>query len=100
MLEVVKILTLAINVPGILRVERNEEKIAQDVQERYFSQPVAVIAAQGNLLHFVHQQINESDLILVPSSGSRKVFLIHLGDIPERLTQTVAGNVMVLHYPH
>ena len=99
-LELVKTLSKAVNVPTVMLVDRSYlEKMTELATSIVVNQPIEIQPIEGNLLRFVLQQVNEADLIVVPSSGSRKIFQSKLGDLPERLTQTVAGNVMVLHYP-
>ncbi len=99
-LELVKTLSKAVNVPMVMLVDRSYlEKMTELATSIVVNQPIEIQPIEGNLLRFVLQQVNEADLIVVPSSGSRKIFQSKLGDLPERLTQTVAGNVMVLHYP-
>jgi len=99
-LELLATLSNAVNVPTLILVDRSyEEKIEELVHEIEGDQVVEIMPIEGNLLRFVLQQVGSSDLIVVPSSGSRQLFRSNLGDLPERLTQTVAGNVMVLHFP-
>jgi Kef-type K+ transport system membrane component KefB/nucleotide-binding universal stress UspA family protein len=99
-LETVVAISNAVNVPALILVDKTyEEKIAQLVNDRESDQPIEVNPIKGNMLRRVLEIVNESDMIVMPSSGSRKQFLTNLGDLPERLAQTTAGNVIVLHYP-
>jgi len=99
-LEVVAALSNAVNVPALVLVDGiYEEKIFGMVEHLQSDQPIEVTPIKGNMLRRVLEIVGEADMIVVPSSGSRKHFLTNLGDLPERLTQTAAGNVMVLHYP-
>jgi len=99
-LEVVAALSNAVNVPALVLVDGiYEEKIFRMVENLQSDQPIEVNPIKGSMLRRVLEIVDEADMIVVPSSGSRKHFLTNLGDLPERLTQTAAGNVMVLHYP-
>lgn len=99
-LEVVVTLSKAVNVPALALVGKTYEgQINRFVAENETDQPMEVRPVKGNMLRSVLAAVNELDMIVVPSSGSRKQFLASLGDLPERLTQTTSGNVMVLHYP-
>lgn len=99
-LEVVVTLSKALNVPALALVGKTyEEKVNRFVNDMETDQPFEVRPVKGNILRNVLAAVDEWDMIVVPSSGSRKHFLASLGDLPERLTQTTAGNVMVLHYP-
>lgn len=99
-LELVSTLSKAVNVPTLMLVDRSyQEKMTGLAKAIEVNQPIEIRQIEGNLLQFILHQVDEADLIVVPSSGSRKIFQSKLGDLPERLTQTVAGNVMVLHYP-
>lgn len=99
-LEVVITLSKAVNVPVLALVGKTyEERINLLLAGMGTDQPIEVSPVKGNMLRSILAEVNDSDMIVVPSSGSRKHFLASLGDLPERLTQTTTGNVMVLHYP-
>jgi len=40
----------------------------------------------------------ESDLLVIPGFGSRKRFIANLGNLPERLADSFAGNLLILHF--
>ena len=40
----------------------------------------------------------ESDLLVIPGFGSRKRFVANLGNLPERLADSFAGNLLILHF--
>lgn len=99
-LEVVITLSRALNVPALALVGKTyEEQIKRLAEEHESDQPIEITPVRGNMLRSVLAAVDEADMIVVPSSGSRKQYLDALGDLPERLTQTTTGNVMVLHYP-
>lgn len=99
-LEVVVTLSKALNVPALALVGKTyEDKVNRFVKDMETDQPFEVRSVKGNMLRSVLAAVDEWDMIVVPSSGSRQHFLASLGDLPERLTQTTSGNVMVLHYP-
>lgn len=99
-LEVVVTLSQALNVPALALVGKTyEETFNRLVADHNAGEVLTVEPVKGNMLRSVLAEVNEADMIVVPSSGSRKQFLASLGDLPERLTQTTEGNVMVLHYP-
>ncbi len=99
-LEVVVTLSKALNVPALALVGKTyEEKVNRFVKAMETDQPFEIRPVKGNILRSVLAAVDEWDMIVVPSSGSRKHFLASLGDLPDRLTQTTPGNVMVLHYP-
>lgn len=39
-----------------------------------------------------------SDLIVIPGYGSRKRFIMNLGNLPERLADSFSGNLIILHF--
>lgn len=99
-LDVVVTLSKALNVEILALVGKTyEAQINRLVEKLETDQPIEVRAVKGNILRSVQEATDEADMIVVPISGSKKQYLASLGDLPERLTQTTAGNVMVLHYP-
>jgi len=93
------VLARALNVPLIVLADSSYSKLAQDIlQAEAHDQPCELVEINGQVKNHLQSIQTESDLVVVPSIGSRKRFISSIGGLPEQLAATLETNLLILHF--
>jgi Kef-type K+ transport system membrane component KefB/nucleotide-binding universal stress UspA family protein len=92
-------LAKALNVPLEVLAEGGYIHALKEILEDLEDEPECRITEmEGSLrLDDLHKHV-ESDLLVIPGFGSRQRFLANVGNLPEKLASSFAGNILLLHF--
>ncbi len=92
-------LAKALNVPLEVLAEGGYIHALEEILEDLEDEPECRIKEmEGSLrLDDLHKHV-ESDLLVIPGFGSRQRFLANVGNLPEKLASSFAGNILLLHF--
>jgi hypothetical protein len=62
--------------------------------------PVEAAPLGRNALHSITSQVDDQDMLIIPTLGSRNRYLGSLKRLPEELASRIPGNTLIIHYLH
>jgi Kef-type K+ transport system membrane component KefB/nucleotide-binding universal stress UspA family protein len=100
MVEAAAILAQAVNVPLLILAEEQYLKwVRQCVVDLAIEHPHEIVPLKPNVVADVKTHIEDEDLVVLSTTGSRQRFRSSLGKIPEELASATAASLVLLHYP-
>ncbi|MBU0702911.1 MAG: cation:proton antiporter [Chloroflexi bacterium] len=99
-LEMVTAIAQAINVPLlVLTAPLYLANLREQLAKLELEYPCKIARLESNLIQNVVDNVDEHDLIVVTTMGSRRRFRSSLGYVPEQLAAAISGSIVVIHYP-
>lgn len=97
-LRIVLIMAQTLNVPlYILTSPNNKTRISEFIENSDIEIPYSINIITKSLIDQMKSITLESDLVVIPTAGSRTQFSSSLGRDPERLANTIDSSIIVIH---
>jgi Kef-type K+ transport system membrane component KefB/nucleotide-binding universal stress UspA family protein len=101
-LDVLEAMADAVNVPSLILADgQYRERVrAYYARKGLDDTPVEVAPLGRNALQSIASQVDNQDMLIIPTLGSRNRYLGSLKRLPEELASRIPGNTLIIHYPH